>query len=193
MLLNKDMAVYVIVISMSILLSSCASTSPKGGQKPAEATATDTQPLTCGDPLAHYSGLAAQTNEGSSTVDTTALSVEHVPDVCRKLHEAIVLSMPGSVQQNDKEALVLLQGLTRTNMPSDSDLQFKNMLLQHVSQRQDLREKIAAQHKRLVEVEKQNTVLSNQLKTLQLQIDQLKDIEVEIDRKERSLTSPNND
>jgi len=187
------MAVYGIVICMSILQSSCTPTHLKGVQKPAEATATDTQPLTCGDPLVHYNGVAVQTNEGSSTVDTTALSVEHVTNACRKLHEAIVLSMPGSDQQNDKEALVLLQGLARTDMPSDSHLQFKNMLLQHVSQRQDLREQVSAQQKRLVEVETQNTVLRNQLETLRLQIDQLKNIEVEIDRKERFLTSPNSD
>ncbi len=49
---------------------------------------------------------------------------------------------------------------------------------------------IGGQEKRLVKTEAQNTVLRSQLKILELQLDQLKNIEVEIDKKERSVTYP---
>jgi len=190
MLLKNNMAVYGIVVCISILQTSCAPSVLKDVQTPIEATAVDAQPMTCDDPLSYYSGLAAQTNEKLSTAETTTLPVENATDECLKLNKAIRLSMPGIQQQNDKEALVLLEHLKHTGVLSGSDLQFNNMLLRHVSQRQDLRKMIAAQEKRLVRTETQITVLRNQLKTLQLQLDQLKNIEVEIDKKERSLTSP---
>ena len=193
MLFNQDMAVCGIVVCISILQSSCTPSNLNSVQTPPVASATITQPPTCGDPLVHYSGIAAQSNERSSPVDASTFSIKHFPEVCLRLHEAIFLSMPGSDQQNDKAALSILQDLARTDMPSDNDQQFNNMLLQHVSQRQDLREQIAAKQKRLLEVEKRNTVLLDQLKTLQSQIDQLKNIEVEMDKKERSLTNPNSD
>jgi hypothetical protein len=160
---------------------------------PAETAATDALLPTCGDPITYYSGLAVQTNEEISTASTTTLPVKQPTDACPKLRKAIFLSMPGHNDQNDKEALELLEDLKRTGMLSDSDLRFSNMLLQHVSQRQDLREQTASQKKRLVEVETQNTVLRNRLKTLQSQLDQLQNIEVEIDKKERSLAAPIND
>lgn len=193
MLLNKNMAVFGIVVYISILQSSCTPSNMKSVQTPAEANPTIAQPPPCGDPLAHYGGLAARTSKKPSTADASGFPIEQVPEVCHKLQEAILLSMPGNDQQNDKAALVLLQDLARTDMPSDRDQQFNNMLLQHVSQRQELREQIDAQQKRLLEAEKNNTVLRNQLNTLQSQIDQLKNIEVEMDKKERSLTKPNSD
>ena len=177
---------------MSLLLSSCAPSTINVERMPNKVAATDATPPACGDLVNYHSGLAAQTKEETPAVDATILSLEHAEDACPKLRKAIFLSMPGHNHQNDKEALELLKDLKRTGMLSGSDLQFSNMLLQHVSQRQDLRESITAQQHRLLEVETQNTVLRNRLTTLQSQLDQLKDIEVEIDKKERSLTSPDN-
>lgn len=193
MLLNKDLAVCGIVVCISILQSSCAPSTLKDDRMHAEVAASNDHLPSCGDPLIYYCGLAARTNEEISAVDTTTLSGEHATDACPKLRKAIFLSLPGNNQQNDQDALELLKDLKRTGMLSGSDLRFSSMLLQHVSQRQDLREHITAQEKRLVEVETQNTVLRNQLTTLQSQLDQLKNIEVEIDKKERSLTSPTNE
>ena len=84
--------------------------------------------------------------------------------------------MPGSKQQNDIQALILLNDLKLSGTLTKSDQQFNDMLLQHVSQRQELRNMIGSQDERL--------------KKTETQIDQLKDIEVEIDKKERSVTSP---
>jgi hypothetical protein len=165
----------------------------KGIQTPVETTATDARPPTCDDPLNYYSQLAAQTNDEPSTANTNNLPVENSTDVCLKLREAIRLSMPSSEQQSDIEALVLLQDLKTTGRLSDSDLQFSNMLLEHVSQRQNLRKTLDAQQQRLIKTETQNTVLRNQLKILQSQLEQLKNIEVEIDKKERTVSSPINE
>lgn len=190
MLLNKCLPVYGIVVCVAILQSSCTPSTVKDECMPKNIAATDVKPPACGDLLNYHSGLAAQTNEETPGVDATISSVEQALDACPKLRKAILLSMPGHNHQNDKEALELLNDLKRTGMLSGSDLQYSTMLLQHVSQRQDLRESITAQQKRLVEVETQNTVLRNRLMTLQSQLNQLKNIEVEIEKKERSLTSP---
>ena len=180
------------LVCISILQSSCTPSTVKDERRSAKVAATDAKPPACGDLLNYHSGIAAQTNEETPAVNATISSVEQAPDACPKLRKAISLSMPGHNDQNDKEALELLKGLKRTGMLSGSDLQFSNMLLQHVSQRQGLREDITAQEQRLVEVEKQNAVLRNRITTLQSQLNQLKNIEVEIDKKERSLTSPIN-
>jgi hypothetical protein len=84
--------------------------------------------------------------------------------------------MPGSKQQNDKKALTLLKDLKQAEMLSEDDQRFNNMLLQHVSQRQELRNMIGSQ--------------DQLLKQTETQLDQLKSIEVEIDKKERSVSSP---
>ena len=193
MLLNKYLAVYGTIVCISILQTSCATSNLKGIQTPIEATAADARPTTCGDSLNYYSQLEAQANDEPSTANTNTLPVENSTDVCLKLREAIRLSMPGSEQQNDKEALVLLQELKRTGVLSGSSLQFNNMLLDHVSQRQNLHITLDAQQKRLIKAETQNTVLRNQLKTLQKQLEQLKNIDVEIDKKERKVSSPINE
>ena len=193
MLLNKYLAAYGTIVCISILQTSCTMSNLKGIQTPIEATGADARPTTCGDSLNYYSQLAAQANDEPSTANTNTLPVENSTDVCLKLREAIRLSMPGSEQQSDKEALVLLQDLKRTGVLSGSSLQFNNMLLEHVSQRQYLHKTLDAQQKRLIKVETQNTILRNQLNTLQSQLEQLKNIDVEIDKKERKVSSPINE
>ncbi len=193
MRLNRYMAIFGTVICISILQTNCASTNLSAVQMPTATAAVDAQSPNCDDPLNYYSGLAVQANNEPSTVETNTLPVENGTGVCLKLREAIRLSMPGSKQQNDKKAVALLKELKRTDVLSSGNRQFINMLLQHVSQRQNLRIKIDAQEQRLTNTETQNAVLRNQLETLQSQLDLLKNIEVEIDKKERSVTSPINE
>jgi hypothetical protein len=133
-------------------------------------------PSNCGDPLAYYNVLSTQIDNQSSTTETSDLTVDSEMEACFKLYEAIRLSMPGSKQQDDKKALILLKDLNRNEALSNSDRQFSNMLLEHVSQRQNLRNMIGIQ--------------DEQLKKTETQLDQLKNIEVEINKKERSVTSP---
>ena len=190
---NRVGGIYAFVVCVSILQASCAPRTHEDAQMPCGPDTAEAQPPLCGDPFVFYSELAAQTDEAFSTSDMTPLSVENDTAVCPKLRKAIFLSLPGSKTQNDKEALEILQELERTGVLSGQDLLFIDMLLQHVYQRQDLRDKIAAQEVRLVDVEQQKTELLNQLTTLQSQLDQLKNIEVEIDKKERSLTNPSKD
>lgn len=190
---NKVRAMCSIVVCISILQASCAPSMRKDEQVPLQAGAADTQPQACGDPLIYFSKLTAQTNGELSKTAKPPLSMDDSTNVCRKFHKAIFLSMPDNEQQDDVEALKLLQELERTGALSGHDLLFNNMLLRHISQRQDLRAKIAAQNERLDEVEIKNTALLNRITILQSQLDQLKNIEVEIDKKERSLTNPSSE
>jgi len=130
----------------------------------------------CGNPLDYYNELSVHTDKGLSPTEAHALPAIDDVHACFKLREAIRLSMPGSKQQNDIQALILLKDLKLSGTLSKSNQQFNDMLLQHVSQRQELRNMIGSQDERL--------------KKTETQIDQLKDIEVEIDKKERSVTSP---
>jgi len=130
----------------------------------------------CGNPLDYYGELSTQTDKEPSSTETHGLPAGNDTHACFKLQEAIRLSMPGSKQQNDIKALTLLNDLKLSGTLTKSDQQFNDMLLQHVSQRQELRNMIGSQDERL--------------KKTETQIDQLKDIEVEIDKKERSVTSP---
>ena len=125
----------------------------------------------CDDPLGYYTELSAQTSN-----EVSSLPVKNKEGACFKLYEAIRLSMPGSKQQDDKKALVLLKHMNHSGELSESDQQFNNMLLEHVSQRQNLRNMIGTQ--------------DEQLKKTETQLDQLQNIEVEINKKERSVTSP---
>ena len=151
------------------------------------------KPAACGDPLDYYNELAAQSAKQHSTTKTSTLPVKKDTEACFRLQKAIWLSMPDSKQQNDKKALALLKELKHSGALSESDQRFNNMLLQHVSQRQDLRNMIGTQDKQLKKTETQLDQLKDideQLKKTETQIDQLKNIEVEIDKKERSVTSP---
>ncbi len=190
---NRIGGICAFAACVSILQASCAPVTHENAQMPCGPGEMEAQPPLCGDLFVYYSELASQTDKAPPTSDMTLLSAENGTDVCSKLRKAILLSMPGSKKQNDEEALEILQALERSDRLSGNDLLFIDMLTQHVYQRQDLRDKIAALKMRLVEVEQQKTELLNQLTTLQSQLDQLKNIEVEIDKKERSLTNPSKD
>lgn len=188
MLMTKNIAVYGLLFCIIILQTSCM----PGNNKTVPVVTTDleTQPSACANLLDYYNELASRANEELPVTGSHTLAAENGINSCLKLRKAIELSMPDSGHQSDSKALVLLKDLKHSNTLSGSDLQFNNFLLQHVSQRQHLRKIIGAQEKRLKKFRVQNTVLHNQLDTLKSQLNQLKNIEVEIDKKERSVTSP---
>ncbi len=162
----------------------------------------------CGNVLNYYNGQEVVADK------THLLLVENSSDACLKLRQAVIFSIPGGKQQCDEKALLLLRNLKHKEALSDKDQKFNDRLLQHVSQRQYLRNVIATQAlnlkkiktqnielqekikilqprtEQLKKTEVQNTVLRNHLITLQSQLDQLKNIEVEIGKKERSVISP---
>lgn len=171
--MTKNIIIYLLMACILTQQTGCMLTSPKA-----------TQAQSSCDPLAYY----AQADHKTSATQTFSLPLKHDTSVCIKLREAIGLSMPGTKQQNDKIAFEILKDLTCSAVLSENDQRFINMLLQHVSQRLSLNTMIADLEQRLVKTDAQNEVLSNQLKTLQSQLDQLKSIEVEIDKKVRSVS-----
>ena len=190
--MTKNMATCVILACISALQTGCIAGNLKDAPPPApsvEATVIKTQPLACDDLLADDDMLPPQVENKTSATQGT-LVINSRTEVCLKLREAIRLSTPYSKHQSDKKALVILKELRYSTVLPDTDLHINNILLQHVAQRQNLRKVIGAQDRRLKKAELQNKELHDQLKTLQSQLDQLKNIEVEIDKKERSVTSP---
>lgn len=179
--MTKNIIVYAILSCISVLQTGCMLAQHTNAAAP------------CDDPLDYYNELSTQTGKQLSTTENSSLPVKNDMTACFKLRQAIRLSMPNSKQQNDKKAIALLKDLEDSGALSESDLQFNNMLLQHISQRQDLRNMIGTQDKQLKKTETQLDQLKNideQLKKTETQLDQLKNIEVEIDKKERSVTSP---
>ncbi|MBE9561225.1 MAG: hypothetical protein IMF15_10580 [Proteobacteria bacterium] len=176
MIKTKNIVVYAILTAALSLQAGCRFNDIK-----------DT-PQSCTNSLNYYDEGQTAANDKPPTKQDKA--VKEIPDACIKLSEAIRLSMPGGKQQDDEKALLILKDLKHSATLSGSDQQFNNMLLQHISQRQSLRELINTQKISLKKIETQNAILRNQLKTIQSQLDQLKNIEVEIDKKERSVISP---
>lgn len=188
MQMTKNIVAQGLLFCILILQTSCIPGSLKTA--PVATTSQKTQPSACGHLLDYNIGLPIQTKEAFPVTGGHALPAVNGTNACLKLRKAIQLSMPDSDHQSDSKALVLLNELKHSNTLSDSDQRFNNLLLQQVSQRQHLRKVIGAQEKRLKKSRAQNTILHNQLDTLKSQLNQLKNIEVEIDKKERSVTSP---
>jgi hypothetical protein len=149
------------------------------------------QPVACDDdPLDFYNAIHVLDDTEADAKSSNTMHTEKFRQDCLKLLKAIKLSMPGTKNQNDEKALSLLNELTQNSTLVGRDLKFSRLLLQHVSQRQQFRTKLELLQKRRIIVEQKNTALTNQIETLQSQLDQLKNIEIEIDKKERSVISP---
>lgn len=189
MRVTNNRSVYAIAVCISILHTGCTSNNVKNEQTLTGVTVGEAKPSACVGSLDYYNQLPDWADDEPAKTIISPLPVANDEDVCLKLREAVRLSVSGNNQQSDKKALELLSDLKGNGMLSGSDLQFTNMLLRQVSQRQNLRKMIDAQEKRLVKTEMQNTVLRNQLKTIKSQLNELKNIEVEIDKKERSVNS----
>ena len=189
MFIVKNLAAFGLLISVLVSQTACMLQSIKAKPEP------------CDNVLKYYNGHEIVADK------IHILQLDNSSDACLKLRQAVIFSMPGSKQQCDEKALLILKDLKHKETLSDKDQKFNNMLLQHVSQRQYLRKMIATQALNLKKIktqnielqekikivqakEVQNTVLRNHLITLQSQLDQLKNIEVEIDKKERSVISP---
>ncbi len=186
--MTKNIIIYGLLLCCLIMQTSCI---PGNTQNvPVKKATLKIQPSACADLLSYNNKLAAQTDEQPSKKSNLISATKNSTKACLKLREAIELSIPGSDHQSNSKALALLKDLKRSKILIERDQQFSNLLLQHISQRQKLHQIISTQKNQLKKIKIKNTVLHNQLDTLQSQLNQLKNIEVEIDKKERSVTSP---
>ncbi len=186
--MTKNIIVYGLLFCFFTMQTGCTLTNTKTSNT--QKTVLKTQPSTCGQLLNDNHKSAVHTNGKYSTKNSPVLLTPKDTKACIKLHKAIEISTPGNDHQSDDKALILFKDLKRSKALSEQDYKFNNLLLKHVSQRQQLRQIISNQENYLKKIRVQNTVLHNQLSTLQSQLNQLKNIEVEIDKKERSVTSP---
>jgi len=181
--MTKNIVTHGILLCLLVLLTSCIPGNTKN-------TAIKSQPPVCDSLLYYHNELAIQTNKKYLAKDSHNLTTKNITKTCLKLYQAIKLSIPGGDHQNNNEALKLLNNIKQSETLSDSDKQLNDLLLHNISQQQQLRQTINTQKQNLKKIKIQNTILHNQLDTLQSQLNQLQNIEVEIDKKERSVTSP---
>lgn len=182
---------YAVLIGMLILQVGCLSHPVKNEPEPEKPVELKTDPVGCGDdPLDYYNAMPVLSEVVPRHDIDSGIERQKIDEDCSKLRKAIRLSIPGSEFQNDEQALVLLNELKLDSTLVGRDLKFSLLLLQHVAQRQQLRNMLALQEKRRIKTDEQNKILKSQLKTLQSQLDQLKNIEIELDKKERSVVSP---
>jgi len=190
-MVTKNRIKYGLLFCLLIFQAGCMPAKTKvEPMMPIAATVLNSQPPVCDYPLDYNSQQASQLGEVSSVTENAGLPAINNMVACAMLRKAIKLSKPGSNQQENSNALLLLKELKKNNTLSDSDQRFSNLLFQYVAQRQQLVKEIAELENSLKKTRTQNTVLRNRLNTLQSQLNQLKNIEVEIDKKERSVTSP---
>lgn len=187
----KNKIVYGAFIGILIMQNSCMHNDAKNGLPPIVKSNLTESPARCHyDPLDYYNASPASPDTESITEAADSTSIETETEACIKLREAIILSMPDSKNQNDKMALDLLKELKQTATLSNPDARFANQLFLQLQQRMELRNLIGSQVKKRLHIEAENRTLKSQLDTLQSQLNQLKNIEIEIERKERSVISP---
>jgi hypothetical protein len=188
----KARVLYGLMSCISILQTGCLSSPVKNDDSvPSKITDLKVTPVGCGDdPLDFYNAMPVLSDVEPPQNEIQDLQAQKIHQDCSKLRKAIKLSIPGSEIQNDEKALVLLNELKLNSTLVGRDRKFSLLLLQHVSQRQQLRKLLAAQEKRRIKADEKNRILKSQLEILQSQLDQLKKIEIEIDKKERSVISP---
>ncbi len=187
----KNRVLYGSLCCFLILLSGCLQNHVKNESDPIVKTDLKTEPVACeDDPLDFYNAMPVLDDMDTGEKHDHVLPVEQHRQDCMKLRKAIQLSIPGSKKQNDEKALSFLNELTQNSTLVGRDLKFSMLLLQHVSQREQLRKIIETQKKSHIKSEQKVTALKSRLETLQSQLDQLKNIEIEIGKKERSVISP---
>ncbi len=192
----ENKIIYGTLIGIFILQTSCMHSSVNNVPTPIVVThVLENCPTYCNfDALDDYSaGQDPVVSTESITKVSDDTSGETETEACVKLREAIMLSMPDDKNQNDKIALELLKELIQDSTLSSRDIFFSNQLFLQVQQRLELRKLISAQKKHRLKIEVENKTLKGQLDTLQSQLNQLKNIEVEIEKKERSVISPISD
>ncbi len=181
---------YAVLSSIMILQTGCLRNNVRNGHESSVSTAEKIESADCqDDPLDFYNAMPVLADAEPTENYNQIPFDEHAVD-CVKLRKAIKLSLPGGKNQNDQLALSLLNELIQNSSLTGRDLKFTMLLLQHVSQRQQLRKMIALQEKHQIKIRQENMALKSRLETLQSQLDQLKNIEIEIDKKERSVFSP---
>ncbi len=182
---------YGALISMIILQAGCLSRPIINEPSPDKSIEMKADSVACeDDPLDYYNAMPVLSEVAPRHDIDSGIERQKVDEDCSKLRKAIRLSIPGSEFQNDEQALVLLNEIKLNSTLVGRDLKFSLMLLQHVSQRQQLRNMLALQEKHRIKTVEKNKILKSQLETLQLKLDQLKNIEIELDKKERSVISP---
>ncbi|MCB1755733.1 MAG: hypothetical protein KDJ38_09435 [Gammaproteobacteria bacterium] len=146
---------------------------------------------TCGNPLQYQKLLAGMIEEErQQELDRLDQELESSDSYCTVLHLAIMLSTPAGDVQNDSKSIKLYEKVQTMEAVSVDDMDFTIVNLNHLRQRQDLRNRIGAYDKELQANKKQNKNLQQQITVLQSQIEQLKSLEVEIGKKEQSVIAP---
>ncbi len=174
----------------AILLTACA-------QLP---VATDTSPQSppdgaCGNVLELYSAISRLSAESRrDMLQALRADVAASNEACSQLRLALMLSRPDTAYQDDETAASLLEEVLREPVGMQYPARGMALLLvEEIGERNRLRAEENALRLRFKQGQTATAVLRRQLRALQLQLDQLKSIERDINEKERAGAGANLD
>lgn len=177
---------------LALLLLSLTACSTLTEQKSASIVNVETNPIQrCGDPLRYQNIISRMTpDERQMELNKLDAELETTDSYCPILHLAMMLSTPVPDIQNDRKSVKLFEKVQSMRDVTPDDMEFTEVSLNHLRQRQGLRNRIGAFAKELQLNKKYNTILEQKITVLQSQIEQLKSLEVEMGKKEQSVIVP---
>ncbi len=179
----------VFILFWLFISTSCTLVKPNEIPKPnLPPIAMPTLKNTCGDNLNYMTAVNRMTTEQKKLeLNWLDQELDQSESYCSILHLGMILSTPGSKFQKDKKAIKLFEKILTINDVSSSDEKFARLIVPHIKQRQGLRNKIGVMDKALKKYQTKNATLNKRITVLQAQINQLKKLETEIEKKEQSV------
>lgn len=150
------------------------------------------RPVECGDILAFYQQLAETKPSALNQIKSDLQqAIDQTEGGCPTLKLAMLLSMPGTPLQNTAEARALLDRYIRKELYSNQDeRRFARLMLDHLQQRERLLAKTRELKSQLALEKERTQVLQESTDQIQIKLEQLKNIEQEMSRKEQSMATP---
>ncbi len=171
------------LITLAAGLSACAHIDNKQAGEPIQLPLPAIE-QGCGNNIAYMNSLISMNAEQyEPELERLDAKLDQSDSYCGVLHLAMLLSTPAPEVQNDSKAVKLYRKVLQMRGVNGTDQEFTEIFLAHTKQRQLLRNRIGAFDKELQKYKKENGLLK-------LQIEQLKSLEAEIEKKEQSVITP---
>lgn len=137
----------------------------------------------CGSLLTEYSDFSRLSDDSKrQEVRTLKDQIKAEKDGCDRLRLALYHSAPGKLRQTDETILELLESVADNHTELGSNDHAVIALIRNEMQQRSIIEKKVSRHNQLLDQERaENRQLLQRLAELQLQLDQLKDLETNID------------
>lgn len=190
----KPVSQWIVIFSLCMSISACNLLIKNADQQSSAANLKTVSDEGCSELLNYYDTVAAMPEEMRIQELDHLRNSSQLEKECHELKLAILLTQPGANLQNYEDACQMLENFITNE--TDADLENKQLariLLTHVKQSKKL---ISKQHSLQAQLRKERAAgvgLAKKLSELQLQLDQLRDIEKNINEKEQTITVPSID